>query len=287
MLPLGAAQVRLASQDRRSTCKVGRVRSIVLALLLAPGCASHEAAPKPAPPEPPAQAQRPAAQPEPEPKPEPAPCVVSVCLSGAGSRTTGGNPAFARVCEPLQGLVRRCDPDGTCYPTFQITQKRAAFSALFDALDHDANGRIDANDAACDVNVVGYSWGGINGAELVQDFVTDARIDPSRRTVGHFIAVDAYRPMAKLDVPEGVGVFTSIRHSASPPGDCSERSPLGPYHGIEPRCRAGQCTDIDVSAKPDASFESLHRGRLRGHEIGHCSIVGVAGAMIWSLLPLR
>lgn len=254
-------------------------------------CTAKEVAPKPASPVAPAEAALDSAEPSPEapvddaPTASPERCVVTLCLSGAGSRRTGGNPAFARVCEPLEGLVRRCDPDGRCHPTFQITEKGAASEALFEALDRDGDGRVGANDAACEVNVVGYSWGGVNAVEITRAFLSDARVDPSRRSVSHLVAIDAYRPMAKLNVPEGVDVFTSIRHSASPRGDCSERSPLGPYTGIVPRCRAKQCSDVDLSATPDASFESLDRGRLRGARIGHCSIVGVAGAMIWAQLP--
>ncbi|MEM6291962.1 MAG: hypothetical protein AAGA54_11880 [Myxococcota bacterium] len=211
-------------------------------------------------------------------------CEVTVCLSGAGPKHVGGNPAFARLCEPLPGLVPACSADGVCSPAFQITEKKAALTAALEALDHNDDGRIDDGDPQCVFNIVGYSWGGVNATELAKTFLHDERVASSHRAVDRLVVIDPYRPMARVEVPQGVSRFHSIRQSDPPTNDCSRNSPLGPYRGLLPRCEAAEtCEDLDVSSTPDTRYPMSDRRTVEGRDVGHCRIVGVATPMVWSL----
>ncbi len=237
----------------------------------------------------PASAAPPAVAPvEPTVRRQPdASCEVTVCLSGAGPKHVGGNPAFAQLCEPLPGLVPACDAEGTCSPAFQITEKKAALDAALAALDRNDDGRVGEGDPVCVFNIVGYSWGGVNATELAKAFLHDERIAPTHRAVDRLVLIDPYRPMARVEVPRGVSRFHSIRQSDPPANDCSRNSPLGPYRGLLPRCEAAEtCEDLDVSNTPDTRYPTSDGRTVRGRDVGHCRVVRIATPMVWSLFGL-
>ena len=214
-------------------------------------------------------------------------CDVTVCLAGAGTPRSGGNPAFARLCAALPGIVPVC-VEQTCTSTFKFTETNDALSAAIDVLDANDDGRLDEDDPPCRFNVVGYSWGAVNSIGLIRRFFDDDRVQSGRRVIDRLVVIDAYRPLGKIIVPAGVSRVQSIRHSVSPDNDCSQGSPLGPYRGFVPRCdEANLCTDLDVSKTPDASYPTAHGRSVLGSEVGHCSIVRVATPMVWEFFGHR
>lgn len=209
-------------------------------------------------------------------------CRITVCLAGAMTREDGANPLFGELCRTLPGVLEDCaagqEPgSGACYPMFDILGVDAALTALVAALDEDHDGDVDAADRACDVAIVGYSWGGVNSARLAAALLHDPRVAAARRTIKTVVAIDPFAPVRALDVPAGVERFFNYRHSSSPPNDCSRSVFLGPFCGFAPRCHASvSCADHDYSlAAADARFNGL-----AGAEVGHCTIVTAAGPAV-------
>lgn len=195
-------------------------------------------------------------------------CVATICLEGAGIHETGGNPYLGELCEQIPGLIREC-VGSLCYPRFGMLASDAAFEALFARLDQNQDGRYDEADPACEVQILGYSWGGVNATQIAERLLSDPRVAPSRRVVHKLIVIDPYIPLAEVRVAEGVVNFWEYRHSIAPTWDCSAGVPLGPYLGLAPLCHHSvRCVDYDYSLAPDQHFY----GRP-GAEIGHCNIV--------------
>lgn len=211
-------------------------------------------------------------------------CQVTVCLTGAVAHGDGSNDGFRRLCErpEVRGRVDNCnrtpcESTWTNFPSTSVSTQTDSYVALFTALDSNRDGRVDGADAPCQLNLLGFSWGGVNLSRLAKTFLTDARVDASRRSVERFIAMDPYQPLTGgITIPPGVVHAWVYRHSVAPEQDCSSGVPVGPYKGVPPRCAAGQdCTDHDYSLNPTTVF----RGgglTLRGDQIGHCDVPYIA-----------
>ena len=210
-------------------------------------------------------------------------CDVTICLTGAIDQTSGSNSGFEALCgrDELVGVVEDCD-SGTCYRThdsFMRSPEGAVYPKLFAALDRDGDGDVDADDPFCDVNILGFSWGGVNAVELARVLSRDGRVSRAQRRVARLLLMDPYQPMAaaKMRVPENVARTRVWRHSKPNPRDCSRVAPLGPYAGMAPLCAAGSdCEDLDYSATPSGPFVDTYGRTWRGDEVGHCSVPLVA-----------
>jgi pimeloyl-ACP methyl ester carboxylesterase len=227
-----------------------------------------------------------------EPRPEVSPlevarpastCAVTLCLTGALDQTSGSNGGFERLCrrDELEGVVEDCDTE-TCYRTHDSFLKdpaSAVYPKLFAALDANADGAVDASDPFCDVNLLGFSWGGVNAIEVARALNADARVAPAQRRVARLLLMDPYQPMAggKMRVPVNVARTVVWRHSVADPGDCSRVAPLGPYTGMAAVCETSQvCLDVDYSRAPAADSLPLSWRRHRGRNVGHCAVPRVA-----------
>lgn len=93
----------------------------------------------------------------------PAACQLTQCFTGAPSRG-GSNQPFDDICDDpiVQGVVQDCSSGG-CFNTFNTFLQSTAtlYQPLFQALDTNHDGAVDANDTDCAVTLLGYSWGGV------------------------------------------------------------------------------------------------------------------------------
>jgi len=220
-------------------------------------------------------------------------CELTLCLTGAISRTDGSNHAFNIICDDpsIQGLVQECDLAG-CYNTFNsflVDVKTVIYPPLFKALDTNGDGKVDALDAPCQVTLLGFSWGGASAVQLAQALVTDPNVAPARQRVDRVFAMDPFQTgISELVIPVGVDHYWEFRHSIVPAaGDCSSGAPLGPYKGLVPHCYAdagSSCIDYDYSLSPTVNFPANVGGSFLGEDVGHCDVPAVAGPAVLAIL---
>jgi hypothetical protein len=214
-------------------------------------------------------------------------CTVTVCLTGAINQQSSSNDAFTSLCtDPrVQGLVQSCGALGceSTFSTFPTTNAQAVYPSLFAAMDLNHDGFVDAADPPCALDLIGFSWGGVNAVDLANRYVSDSRVSAAR-TVTHLALLDPYQPLSsKLTIPSRVDATAEFRHSIAPSSDCSNTAPLGPYFGIELHCTAGQtCVDYNYSLSPSALF-----GAFSGAAVGHCDVPAVAHEPVIEFLTGR
>ncbi len=211
----------------------------------------------------------------------PSGCQVSVCMAGAFTREDAANPTFESICSMLPGIVEDCS-GGQCYFMYAFSARDAALEGLISALDTNNDAQVDMLDDDCEVNLLGYSWGGVNTTLMAEAFLSDPRVAPSRAVIDRMVALDPFSPLAgdTVEIVAGVQRYWSYRHTSSPSNDCSSGAPLGPYRGLPPLCdSSAQCTDYDYSLTPGASFMGFG-GTYSGAQIGHCTIVDASGPAI-------
>ncbi len=214
----------------------------------------------------------------------PAACQLTICLTGATERG-GSNTPFDSICDDpvIPGVISSCS-GSTCFHTFNtflVNTKNTLYPPLFAALDTNHDNVVNAVDTLCDVNILGFSWGGYAGVELAGVLAADTRVAADRRGVARLFIIDPYQPSKNISVPSNVRRFVEYRHSVVPSGsDCSKGAPLGPYKGLPPHCPAAQnCIDFDYSLAPTTSFPT-RTGSLLGSEVGHCAVPEVAAPPI-------
>lgn len=192
------------------------------------------------------------------------PCQVSLCFAGAMGHSPSFKVPFQNICanEPIPGLFKDCEAEG-CQPTFDsfTDSNRSIYRRLFRVLDTNKDGQIDADDEQCELNLIGFSWGGVTANKIARRLDEDRRIAAGHARVTRMLLVDPYQPRATLKIPENVDRVRVWRQSFSPPGDCSRNAPGGPYKGLSPDCGEVQdCQDINIS-------------HVKGGEgVGHCHV---------------
>jgi len=223
-------------------------------------------------------------------------CTRTMCLTGAIWREDGGNWAFDLLCEDelVEGLIRECTDEG-CYPTwenfdpfiFGLDLESDVYPHLFDAMDDTGDGLVDELDESCDLQLFGYSWGGVNAARLADMFINDPAVSLERARVASLIVIDPFRTTgfgthwSSFVVPAGVERFRSYRHSVSLTSyDCSSQAFRGPYVGLPAEIEGADtdAADYDYSLAPDTYFPRQNLGSIptRGRDVGHCSVLHVA-----------
>lgn len=191
-------------------------------------------------------------------------CQVSLCFAGAMGHSPALRIPFQNICanEPIPGLMKDCEAEG-CQPTFDsfTDSNRSIYRRLFAVLDTNDDMRIDETDEPCEVNFIGFSWGGVTANKLAHRLNEDERVARGYGRVTRMLLVDPYQPWARLEIPENVERVRVWRQSYSPPGDCSKNAPGGPYKGLRPECGEHEdCQDIDISRLPG------------GASVGHCRV---------------
>ncbi|MBE2251308.1 MAG: hypothetical protein IAE78_17335 [Myxococcus sp.] len=211
---------------------------------------------------------------------------VVVCLTGAVDQQSGSNAGLSRLCDALGSVatvVPSCEA-GRCWSSFATFTRtepiRPISDATLAALDLTADGRVDAADGPTTLTLVGFSWGGVTGADLSRALSSDKRIDHAFLTL-RLVALDGFQPFVPdVKAAAEVDEAFSFRHSVTPASDCSTIAPLGPYLGLPLRCAQGQrCADFDFSAAPSARFNGL-----RGSTVGHCDVPEAAAPWVTSLV---
>lgn len=218
-------------------------------------------------------------------------CAISLCLTGAMNHETPSNQHFRHLCANprIPGLIRDCF-NGECNQTFDSFLQfplLTVYPALFNALDRTGDGRIDEDDPVCEVNLIGFSWGGVNAVSIAGHLARDPRIPETHRRVSNLVLLDAYQPFSagRMQVPESVERVLSIRHSRAPQHDCSKEAPLGPYLGLAPHCtEASDCEDYDYSTSPYDRFVGSDGNTVYGDRVGHCEVPYVAEAAVVGFL---
>ncbi len=210
-------------------------------------------------------------------------CTITMCLTGAMDHRTPSNHAFRRLCDDLRidGVQLDCHGDqcNTTFDSFLQFPLLTVYPALVDALDRNFDGSIDDADPVCEINLIGFSWGGVNALSIAGHLSRDARIPETHRQVTRAVLLDAFQPFSaeRMTVPDNVKSVLSMRQSSSPHHDCSRSAPLGPYQGLTPICSDEQdCHDYDYSLAADVYFSHADGNYTRGDQIGHCMVPSVA-----------
>jgi pimeloyl-ACP methyl ester carboxylesterase len=205
------------------------------------------------------------------------------------SHDSPSNAGFRALCESsiVRGRIDDCS-SGACratWGTFPSTSPEAVWDAVFAELDADRNGVIDDRDPVFELDVLGFSWGGVNALALARLMQVDPRMI-APRSIRRLVLIDAYQPLASLWITPNVERTISFRHSRAPATDCSHGAPLGPYLGLAPTCgRDQECFDYDFSLSPRDTFAGM-----LGSEVGHCDVPTAAAANVAQVLqdaPLR
>ena len=214
---------------------------------------------------------------------ERAACTITLCLTGALNQDTPSNQHFKNLCgdSRLKGVVNDCGPFGcnNSFDSFFQFPLLTVYPALVDALDRNQDGRVDEDDPSCEVNLLGFSWGGVNALSVAKHLANDDQIAETRKRITRVVLLDAFQPLSqgRMDVPQNVAQVRSFRHSIAPEDDCSHGVIWGPYRGFGPLCESDQdCVDFDYSEFPDSIFIAQSGPPFYGNEVGHCDVPNVA-----------
>jgi hypothetical protein len=193
---------------------------------------------------------------------------LTVCFGGRSlgddPYQSGGNSEFGALCRAAPHLIHESRGTDAAYPFFRWnTNVDEAVNVVVQALDTNHDGVVTNTDADVDLNVIGYSWGGFNGRDLVAKIGTDHRFSPLRKHVARFIALDPYRTddlvfaKSRIQVPANVGQYFEFRHTVAPKDDCSNivDGIVGPFTGRTPLCTGStECHDYDYSRDPKTAW---------------------------------
>jgi hypothetical protein len=207
---------------------------------------------------------------------------VVVCLTGAVDQNSGANVGFQTICNTLAARGLNVVKSGmyNTFATFPNLSASGIAEPAFKALDKNGDNKANALDGATDLNLIGFSWGGVNIESLGLALADDPRIDHAWLNF-RFIALDGFQPnQSVINVPDAVDSAWSFRHSIASATDCSNGAPLGPYLGRRLACNPGHvCADYDFSLAPNATFVGL-----LGKDIGHCSVPRAASSYVYDLV---
>jgi hypothetical protein len=196
--------------------------------------------------------------------------IVTMCLTGAVDQSSASNDSFTAICNELDakdsGVVR--SGMNTTFATFPNANADNLVAPLFAALDKNGDAQANALDGPTQLNLIGFSWGGVNAGSLSTKISTDVRINQNWLYT-RLIILDAYQVgVSKVTAPPTVDQSFSFRHSIAPSNDCSAGVFLGPYKGARLACASTQlCFDYDFSLAPNVSFNNI-----LGRNVGHCDV---------------
>lgn len=194
-----------------------------------------------------------------------APRKLLLCEQGLSDRTSGWDKGLFALCEATEAFGFKVIRDGE-YPAFGALDEKGAYNALFDELDENGDGLVDANDSPALVHVVGFSWGGINITDVADRLRVDKRVAVGRRGVTAMVLLDPFQPqLSRANIPSNVAHAWIYRQTETTDGDCSSSVSLGfGYNGHRPRAQSEMtfCQDYDLDA-----FKN---------DVGHCDVPSVA-----------
>lgn len=202
---------------------------------------------------------------------------VLLCQQGLSDRVTGWDKGLYDLCERVEEAGFELVRDGD-HPAFGALDENGAYEALFDTLDTNGDGLVDRRDQRTAVHLVGFSWGGVNIADIARRLSADKRTAPGSGGVMAMVLLDAYQPFhGPLDIPPSVYLTWVYRQTETTSDDCSHDVSLGfGYRGLAPRQdpdALGFCVDVDL--------EDVDPG------LGHCDVVESAADAAFHNLTTR
>lgn len=190
---------------------------------------------------------------------------VLLCQQGLSDRATGWDKGLFALCEAADGVGIELIRDGA-HPAFGALDENGAYAALFDELDENGDGVVNSKDTQLVVHLVGFSWGGINTADIAERLRKDNRIVSGRRGVAAMVLLDAFQPqVSRVNIPSNVLHAWIYRQTETTKGDCSINASLGfGFNGHRPRARSEMsfCSHYDLD-----DFVA---------NVGHCDVPKVA-----------
>ncbi|MEM1028720.1 MAG: hypothetical protein AAF928_15165 [Myxococcota bacterium] len=203
--------------------------------------------------------------------------LVLLCQQGLSDRVTGWDKGLFSLCERAEAHGFELVYDGA-YPAFGALDEGGAYAALFETLDTNEDGLVDAGDEPSSVYLVGFSWGGVNINEIAYRLSADPHTAPGYGGVAVMVLLDAYQPFyADFDVPLSVHQTWSYRQTKTQSDDCSHDISFGyGYRGLKPHHHPealGTCRDLDL--------ERVDPG------VGHCGVVNSAADAVFHNLTTR
>jgi pimeloyl-ACP methyl ester carboxylesterase len=190
---------------------------------------------------------------------------VLVCQQGLSDRTMEWDKGLFDICEGAEAAGLDLVWDGD-YPAFGALDENGAYDALFDELDENDDGVVNQKDSSAAVHLIGFSWGGINVANIADRLRLDDRILTSRRGVAALVLLDAFQPqISRVTIPSNVSRAWVYRQTDTTSGDCSTYASLGfGFNGHRPKAKSDKtaCRQYDLD-----SF---------AEDVGHCDVPLVA-----------
>jgi hypothetical protein len=203
-------------------------------------------------------------------------CARTLCIAGPGALTDAANRDLGELCRRAPGVLKRCEGD-RCASVWTLEQWSQGLEGLITTLDQDGDGKVDASDPSCTINVAAWSRGAVIAAEeLPASLLADPRVAKQRAVIDRLVAIVPWAPdREQITVAANVRKAWIYRHSQTPKDDCSRDFEGGPWLSPAPVCGADtQCWDYDYSLEPALAFVG-RRGARSGQEIGHCDIVAL------------
>jgi pimeloyl-ACP methyl ester carboxylesterase len=185
-----------------------------------------------------------------------------LCQQGLSDRISEWDKGLFDFCEGIEAQGFHLIWDGD-YPAFAAMADQGAYAALFETLDSDGDGDVDASDELFAIHLVGFSWGGMNIAYLADRLERDERVKGARDRVEAMVLFDAYQPFAgHVPIAKNVALSWLYRQSNTGEGDCSSTISLGiGYNGPEP-----------LAKNPNSRCAHYDLDGFLG-EIDHCGVI--------------
>lgn len=202
-------------------------------------------------------------------------CQRTLCVGGPGDLYNEPNRDLGELCARAPGVVKRCEGE-RCDNVWAIDGWEAGLEATITSLDLNADGKLDADDPSCPLNLAGWSSGAVVVSQaLPAALAADPRVDAKHAKIQNLVAITPYSPSKSLEIADSVGKAFIYRHTKSPAGDCSAAFEGGPWLSPAPACgEHTRCFDYDYSFEPELAYTG-RRGARSGPEIGHCNIVAL------------
>jgi hypothetical protein len=203
-------------------------------------------------------------------------CQRTLCVGGPGELDSEANRDLGELCARAPGVVQRCEGE-RCESVWAVDGWEAGLEGLIASLDLEGDGKLDADEPTCPLNLAGWSTGAVVVSQaLPAALAADPRVDPVHAKVQHLVAIAPYSlGSEQLAIAPNIGKAFIYRNTKTPEDDCSTAFENGPWRSPTPVCgEQTTCFDYDYSRDLDLAYVG-RRGARSGAEIGHCNVVAI------------
>jgi hypothetical protein len=176
---------------------------------------------------------------------------VLLCQQGLSDRVTEWDKGLFSLCQTVEKTGFELIYDGK-YPAFGALDESGAYKALFQTLDTNDDGAVDADDTPTLVHLVGFSWGGVNVTDIAERLRKDKHVAAGRKGVAAMVLLDPFQPQLwSARIPANVARAWEYRQTETTSGDCSSTVSLGfGFNGLTPKAKSEStaCTYYDLDA---------------------------------------